>query len=132
MTAPKKRQCITTLQNRKTENIGPPAPSIHKQNSDSLDLYREEAWLGRKESRSLTEEDLDELKACIELGFGFEMSTPKIDRRLPDAIPALELYYTVNKQYHDVVFTVAWDHLAHLTLPFNDHHPPNMLPDNAS
>ncbi|CAM8918865.1 unnamed protein product [Rhodiola kirilowii] len=96
-------------ENESLEITSPPAPSIHKQNSDSLDLYREEAWLRRKdnqrrkESRSLTEDDLDELKACIELGFGFEMSTSEIDRRLSDAIPALELYYAVNKQYHDVV-----------------------------
>ncbi|KAL9690353.1 hypothetical protein QQ045_010751 [Rhodiola kirilowii] len=90
-------------ENDSLEITGPSAPSIHKQNSDSLDLYREEAWLRRKESRSLTEDDLDELKACIELGFRFEMNTPKIDRRLSDAIPALELYYAVNKQYHNVI-----------------------------
>uniref|UniRef100_A0A7N0TAH5 Uncharacterized protein n=1 Tax=Kalanchoe fedtschenkoi TaxID=63787 RepID=A0A7N0TAH5_KALFE len=87
----------------------PPAPSIHKQNSWSPDSFREESWLRRKENqrrkqnRSLTEDDLDELKACFELGFGFETSSPEIDQRLSDAIPALELYYAVNKQYNDVV-----------------------------
>lgn len=49
----------------------------------------------------MTDEDLDELKACIELGFGFD--SPKVDRRLSDTLPALELYYAVNKNYNDKV-----------------------------
>ncbi|KAK1263735.1 hypothetical protein QJS04_geneDACA021707 [Acorus gramineus] len=57
----------------------------------------------RKErlSRSVTDEDLDELKACVELGFGFGNGSPgsaaaPIDHRLSDAFPALDLYYAVN------------------------------------
>ncbi|KAF5736144.1 hypothetical protein HS088_TW14G00279 [Tripterygium wilfordii] len=83
------------------------ASSLYKQHSWSPDIYREEAWLKRKgnsknrRSRSVTDEDLDELKACIELGFGFE--SPEVDQRLSDTLPALGLFYAVNKQYTDTL-----------------------------
>ncbi|XP_052196699.1 uncharacterized protein LOC127804030 [Diospyros lotus] len=89
----------------------PPAPApLFKQKSWSADAYRDEAWLRRKgnhrrrssrRSKSVTDEDLDELKACIELGFGFD--SPEVDPRLSDTLPALGLYYAVNKQYNDTV-----------------------------
>ncbi|XP_048131475.1 uncharacterized protein LOC115740233 isoform X2 [Rhodamnia argentea] len=83
--------------------------SLYKQRSWSPDVCREEAWLRRKgnskirrpRSRSVTDDDLDELKACIELGFGFD--SPEADLRLSDTLPALELYYAVNRQYSDGV-----------------------------
>ncbi|GMH14786.1 hypothetical protein Nepgr_016627 [Nepenthes gracilis] len=83
----------------------PPAPLL-KQRSWSPDAYREEAWLRRKgrgnrRSKSLTDEDLEELKACIELGFGFD--SPDLDERLSDTLPALGFYYAVNKHYYDTV-----------------------------
>ncbi|XXG86665.1 hypothetical protein AAC387_Pa11g1516 [Persea americana] len=79
---------------------------LYKQRSLSSDTYREEVWLKRKDnsrrrSKSVTDEDLDELKACIELGFGFD--SPVRDRRLSDTLPALDLYYAVTKQYNDSV-----------------------------
>lgn len=82
----------------------PPAP-LYKQKSWSPDLYRDEAWLKRqginknrhRRSKSVTNEDIDELKGCIELGFGFADS-PEIDRRLSDTLPALGLLnYALNK-----------------------------------
>lgn len=81
---------------------------LYKQRSWSPDAYRDEAWLRRKgnwknrRSKSVTDEDVDELKACIELGFGFE-SSPEVepDHRLSDTLPALGLYYAVNKNYND-------------------------------
>ncbi|GMN30113.1 hypothetical protein TIFTF001_002705 [Ficus carica] len=95
---------------------GPHAPPpLYKQRSWSPDVCREEAWLRRKNnsgmrrksrhqlqqrSKSVTDEDLDELKACIELGFGFDSPEPA-DQRLSDTLPALELYYAVNKHYND-------------------------------
>ncbi|KAK9285715.1 hypothetical protein L1049_024914 [Liquidambar formosana] len=88
----------------------PPFPSsLYKQRSWSPDTYRDEAWLKRKgsnkrrnrRSKSVTDEDLDELKACIELGFGFD--SPEVDQRLSDTLPALGLYYAVNKKYSDTV-----------------------------
>ncbi|PSS21281.1 Eukaryotic translation initiation factor 3 subunit A like [Actinidia chinensis var. chinensis] len=86
-----------------------PPPPLIKHNSWSPDAYREEAWQRRKGNhgrrsrriKSVTDEDLDELKACIELGFGFE--SPKMDQRLSDTFPALGLYYAVNKRYNDDV-----------------------------
>lgn len=87
-----------------------PISSLYKQHSWSPDAYRDEAWLRRKgnsknrRSKSVTDEDLDELKACIELGFGFDdTSSPELDQRLSDTLPALGLYYAVNKQYNDTV-----------------------------
>ncbi|KAF3947846.1 hypothetical protein ACB098_07G101000 [Castanea mollissima] len=89
----------------------PPRP-LYKQHSWSPDIHRDEAWLRRKGSnknsssgdpnrlrrnKSVSDDDLEELKACIELGFGFD--SPEVDPKLSDTIPALEFYYAVNKQY---------------------------------
>ncbi|KAK3412145.1 uncharacterized protein LOC104418572 [Eucalyptus grandis] len=77
--------------------------SLCKQKSWSPDMFREEAWLRRKgnfrnrQSKSVTEEDLDELKGCIELGFGFD-SPEVVDGRLSDTLPALGFYYAVTRQ----------------------------------
>ncbi|KAL8231306.1 hypothetical protein R6Q57_001084 [Mikania cordata] len=90
----------------------PSSSSLYKQNSWSLDLHRDEEWIRRKgnhlhrhrrKSRSVTDEDIDELKACFDLGFGFDYSSPELDNRLSTAFPALGFYYAVNKQYHDTV-----------------------------
>lgn len=92
-------------------NAPPPQPKLplYKQKSWSPDLYREEAWLKRKgnyghhrRTKSVTDEDVDELKACIELGFGFDYS-PEVDPRLSHTLPALGLYYAVNKHYYDTL-----------------------------
>ncbi|KAJ9564062.1 hypothetical protein OSB04_000028 [Centaurea solstitialis] len=89
----------------------PPPPSpLYKHKSWSPDILRDEEWLkrkdnhhghrrGRRRNKSVTDEDIDELKACIELGFGFEESNDRLSRTLP----ALGLYYAVNKQYHDTI-----------------------------
>ncbi|KAK8511589.1 hypothetical protein V6N13_024220 [Hibiscus sabdariffa] len=85
----------------------PPSVPLYKHPSWSPDIFRDEAWLRRKgnskkrRSKSVTDEDLDELKACIELGFGFD--SPEVDRRLSDTLPALGLYYAVNKNYNDTM-----------------------------
>lgn len=91
-----------------------PRRPLYKQQSWSPDTLREEAWQRRKDnnvaasaaaggggvrhSKSLSEDDLDELKACIELGF--VVDSPELDRRLSDMIPAMELYHSINKQYN--------------------------------
>jgi hypothetical protein len=49
----------------------------------------------QQEAEHLTDEDLDELKGCIELGFGFNESE---GQRLCTTIPALDLYFAVNRQ----------------------------------
>ncbi|KAJ4962889.1 hypothetical protein NE237_022828 [Protea cynaroides] len=84
-------------------------PVLDKQRSLFVDTDRDEAWLKRKgnhhrrreRSKSVTDEDLDDLKACIELGFGFD--SPDLDRKLSDTLPALGLYFAVNKQYSDSI-----------------------------
>ena len=44
---------------------------------------------------TLTDEDLHELKGCIELGFGFKEEE---GQRLCNTLPALDLYFAVNRQ----------------------------------
>uniref|UniRef100_A0A1D1YUG3 HTH-type transcriptional repressor YcgE n=1 Tax=Anthurium amnicola TaxID=1678845 RepID=A0A1D1YUG3_9ARAE len=101
----------------------PPAP-LYKQRSWSPDSDREEAWQRRKGlyksrrkeaaggrlhrlSKSVTDEDLDELRGCIDLGFRFGLDSPVSTAtassddadRLSDTLPALDLYYAVNRSY---------------------------------
>ncbi|KAK4383226.1 hypothetical protein Sango_2796400 [Sesamum angolense] len=49
-----------------------------------------------QEADVLTDEDLNELKGCIELGFGFNEED---GQRLCTTIPALDLYFAVNRQF---------------------------------
>lgn len=60
-----------------------------------------EGYPWKPRSKSVTDEDLDELKACIELGFGFD--SPEIDQRLSDTFPAYGLFNAVNKHYADTL-----------------------------
>jgi hypothetical protein len=52
-------------------------------------------------NRSLTDEDMEELRGCIDLGFGF--SNDEKDMDLCNTLPALELCYAITKRYNDVV-----------------------------
>lgn len=54
----------------------------------------------RSRTRSLTDEDMDELRGCIDLGFGF--SNEQEDMELCNTLPALELCYAITRQYNDV------------------------------
>ncbi|CAM6005823.1 unnamed protein product [Sphagnum balticum] len=54
----------------------------------------------RSRTRSLTDEDMDELRGCIDLGFGF--SNDEEDPELCNTLPALELCYAITRQYNDV------------------------------
>lgn len=81
-----------------------PPPPLHKQNSWSPHTVREEAWTKRKKNYrtkrgkfSVTDDDLEELQACFELGFDFD--SPDLDPKLSSAFPALEFYHAVNQQY---------------------------------
>lgn len=49
--------------------------------------------------RYLTDEDLDELRASFELGFGFNEESG--GTHLRDTLPALEFYFAVNRQLSD-------------------------------
>ncbi|GMJ12199.1 hypothetical protein HRI_004889100 [Hibiscus trionum] len=46
-------------------------------------------------SNGITDEDLNELKGCIELGFGFNEEE---GQKLCNTLPALDLYFAVNRQ----------------------------------
>ncbi|KAL6531791.1 hypothetical protein OROMI_028154 [Orobanche minor] len=78
---------------------------LYKQNSWSPDILRDEAWTNRRRNhrlrrgRSVTDDDLEELRACFELGFNFD--SPDLDPKLSSTFPALEFYYAVNRQYCD-------------------------------
>ncbi|PSS02708.1 POU domain, class 6, transcription factor 2 like [Actinidia chinensis var. chinensis] len=86
----------------------PRAAPLFKQRSWSPETLRDETWSRRKSHHklrrnrrcnSVTDDDLDELRACFELGFRFDSADPK----LTDAFPALELYHTINKQYNQTL-----------------------------
>lgn len=57
---------------------------------------KEEAELTR--AKSLTDDDLDELRGCLDLGFGF--SYEEIPQ-LCSTLPALELCYSMNQRFLD-------------------------------
>ncbi|PPD78670.1 hypothetical protein GOBAR_DD24401 [Gossypium barbadense] len=82
----------------------PPSVPLYKHPSWPPDIFRDEAWLRRKRnikkrrSKSVTDEDLDELKACTELGFA-----PEVDPLLSHTLPALGRYYAINKSYNDAI-----------------------------
>ncbi|GAB4836013.1 hypothetical protein Ancab_000931 [Ancistrocladus abbreviatus] len=58
-------------------------------------ILRQEKRKTGMESEDLTDEDLHELKGCIELGFGFNEEDAQ---RLCNTLPALDLYFAVNRQ----------------------------------
>ncbi|KAL6546104.1 hypothetical protein OROGR_009978 [Orobanche gracilis] len=76
---------------------------LSKQNSWSPDIHRDEAWTNRRKNhrlrrgRSVTDDDLDELRGCLDLGFQFD--SPDLDPKLSSTFPALEFYHAVNRQY---------------------------------
>lgn len=51
---------------------------------------------GECADHELTDDDLNELKGCIELGFGFNEED---GQRLCGTLPALDLYFAVNRQF---------------------------------
>ncbi|KAF2298401.1 hypothetical protein GH714_023462 [Hevea brasiliensis] len=58
-------------------------------------LMQERRKNGTIDSDDLTDEDLNELKGCIELGFGFNEEE---GQGLCNTLPALDLYFAVNRQ----------------------------------
>ncbi|XP_010916607.1 uncharacterized protein [Elaeis guineensis] len=86
-----------------------------KKRHRSRDSARDKAWLRRKSlrhgrlrgapvGRSVVDDDVDELRGCMDLGFGFAFDSgddgTTIVARLARTFPALDLYYAVHKQYH--------------------------------
>lgn len=58
-------------------------------------LRQEHRKNGINDFDDLTDEDLHELKGCIELGFGFNEED---GQKLCSTLPALDLYFAVNRQ----------------------------------
>lgn len=93
---------------KKKKFLPPPPTRLLKQQSWSSESCREEAWIRKKDqqsklrkSKSLTDEDVDELRGCIDLGFGFGFdSEDEGDHKLCNTLPALYFYYAVNKRYN--------------------------------
>ena len=55
---------------------------------------------GRNRTRSLTDEDFEELKGCIDLGFGFDHAS--VPAELCETLPALQVYCAVAQNFiHD-------------------------------
>ncbi|KAI3407763.1 uncharacterized protein J3R85_020771 [Psidium guajava] len=59
-------------------------------------LRQERKKNGFNDSDDITDEDLNELKGCIDLGFGFKEEEGVQD--LCNTLPALDLYFAVNRQ----------------------------------
>lgn len=108
----------------------PRPPPLYSQRSWSPDVFRDEAWVRRKgnwkkkrRSKSVTDDDVDELKGCIELGFGFGSTREtQADPRLSDTIPALGLYYVVNKNYNESLISKSTVSTASFSSTASDCH----------
>jgi Protein of unknown function (DUF1685) len=87
----------------------PRVNGLFKQHSWSPEVLRDEAWHRREElyrerrltrSRSVTDEDLDEIQGCIDLGLvdadGFAVGEAEV-KKLSETFPGLDMYYTVKK-----------------------------------
>ncbi|CAN0878941.1 hypothetical protein LINGRAHAP2_LOCUS12745 [Linum grandiflorum] len=113
-------------------------PVLRKFNSWSPDTGKDAVWrrrkrnhcaactsrLRRSNSSSVTDEDVEELNACIELGFGFDPDTrPDLDPRLSDALPALGFYCAVHKQYNKTLSRSASSVSSAAAPPDNDSSP---------
>ncbi|KAF8039078.1 hypothetical protein BT93_B1581 [Corymbia citriodora subsp. variegata] len=59
-------------------------------------LHQERKKNGINDSDDITDEDLNELKGCIDLGFGFKEEEGV--QELCNTLPALDLYFAVNRQ----------------------------------
>ncbi|KAI3511636.1 hypothetical protein L1887_18792 [Cichorium endivia] len=83
----------------KNEDSWPKTQNQRKKNQVTLEGYVEssdEEELVR--AKSLTDEDLEELKGCLDLGFGF--SYEEIPE-LCNTLPALELCYSMSQKFLD-------------------------------
>ena len=79
----------------RSKSMGNDRNNKKKKNQVLLEGYVEED-LAR--TKSLTDEDLDELKGCLDLGFGF--SYDEIPE-LRNTLPALELCYSMSQKFTD-------------------------------
>ncbi|XP_044478637.1 uncharacterized protein LOC123205684 [Mangifera indica] len=77
----------------------PPSRKKKKKNQVLLEGYVEtDSEDDLKRTKSLTDEDLDELKGCCDLGFGFGYEEIP---ELCNTLPALELCYSMSQRFLD-------------------------------
>ncbi|EFJ29293.1 hypothetical protein SELMODRAFT_437629 [Selaginella moellendorffii] len=85
-------------ENRQARAVGRSVSDCGERPLPRLDSTARAADKTRFRARSLTDEDLDELRGSIDLGFGF---SNQADPRLWNTLPALELCYAINQQYQN-------------------------------
>jgi Protein of unknown function (DUF1685) len=89
--------------------VFPRVNGLLKQHSWSPEVQRDDAWHRREEiyrerrlmrSKSVTDEDLDEIQGCIDLGLvdadGFAVGEAEV-KKLSETFPGLDVYYAVKK-----------------------------------
>ncbi|KAM3377191.1 hypothetical protein P3S68_009604 [Capsicum galapagoense] len=87
----------TWLKRRKNHRLRLAAERRHITTADDRrSLSLNAADERRRSMDCLTDVDVDEFRACFELGFGFDPNSA-LDPKLTSAFPALELYQAVNK-----------------------------------
>ncbi|KAE8721968.1 PRA1 family protein E [Hibiscus syriacus] len=95
-----------------------------------VETYRDMAWERRRRQilrqgrgkigisgNELTDEDLHELKGCIELGFGFNEEE---GQKLTSTLPALDLYFAVNRQLSPSPVSTPQSQCSSSTLSISD------------
>lgn len=76
-------------------------------------LRQERKKNGINESDDITDEDLNELKGCIDLGFGFKEEEGVQD--LCNTLPALDIYFAVNRQLSPSPVSTPESHASSLS-----------------
>jgi len=86
---------------------------IQRQRS-SMGLYDADCVNVHATANGVTDEDLDELKGSMELGFGFNEENG--GQNLCDTLPALDLYFAVNRQLSEPKMRVCSRSLPSLSV----------------
>ncbi|XAR63589.1 hypothetical protein NMG60_11023579 [Bertholletia excelsa] len=81
----RRRQILKQERKNKQQGLSPAANNNNNNNNESL-----------SSPEVLTDEDLNELKGSIELGFGFNEED---GQRLCNTLPALDFYFAVNRRF---------------------------------
>ncbi|CAM8938204.1 unnamed protein product [Rhodiola kirilowii] len=138
---PSRRSCSEADELRRMPS-SPLAQNVKKKLSKQLSMCetrRDIAWERRRrqilkqeqkrqalndlEELHLTDEDLHELKGCIELGFGFDEES---GQRLSNTIPAIDLYLSVHRR------AVASHHASTLKTHVSASALPDLMMDERS
>ncbi|GER25949.1 hypothetical protein STAS_01558 [Striga asiatica] len=91
----RRRRQFLLCQERRRSSLTNSSSSNNNNNNNSDNSKNNNNVGEMMTDHDLTDEDLNELKGCIELGFGFNEED---GQRLCTTIPALDLYFAVNRQ----------------------------------